>query len=121
MSRADYEIRTVGDVPMRVLDDFEGVTVTVDPVGSNIRVDQADEARFHGLLNALCREGFILVEVSRVSNNNFTPPHARMVMSSRTNTEAKDEDPQGQVRGAEVGKTTDVSPEGHAPRAPARA
>ena len=65
MSRAAYEIRAVGDVPARVLQDFEGVTVTADPVGSTIRADLADEAELHGVLDALRRGGFDLVEVRR--------------------------------------------------------
>ncbi|WP_426244829.1 hypothetical protein [Nocardioides sp. LHG3406-4] len=65
MSRAAYEIRAVGEVPPRVLEDFEGVTVTVDVAGSTIRADLADEAELHGVLEALRREGFLLVDVRK--------------------------------------------------------
>ena len=65
MSRAAYEIRAAGEVPSRLLEDFAGVTVAVDPVGTTIRADLADEAELHGLLDALRREGFALMDVRR--------------------------------------------------------
>ncbi len=65
MSRAAYEIRAAGEVPAHLLDDFAGVTVRVDPVGTTIHVDLADEAELHGLLDALTREGFSLVDLRR--------------------------------------------------------
>ena len=57
MSRAAYEIRAAGEVPARLLEDFAGVTVTVDPVGTTIHADLADEAELHGLLDALTPRG----------------------------------------------------------------
>ena len=65
MSRAAYEIRAAGEVPAQLLDDFVGVTVVVDPVGTTIHADLADEAELHGLLDALRREGFPLIDVRR--------------------------------------------------------
>ena len=65
MSRAAYEIRAVGEVPRRVLEDFEGVTVSIDPAGTTIHATLADEAELHGLLDALSRGGFVLVDVRR--------------------------------------------------------
>jgi len=65
MSRAAYEIRAAGEVPAHVLEDFEGVFVTIDVAGSTIRADLADEAELHGVLDALRREGFELVDVRR--------------------------------------------------------
>ncbi len=65
MSRAAYEIRAVGNVPAELLEDFAGVRVATDPAGTTIRADLADEAELHGLLDALRREGFALVEVHR--------------------------------------------------------
>ena len=65
MARAAYEIHAVGEVPSRVLEDFEGVTVTIDVAGSTIRADLADEAELHGVLDALHRGGFDLVDVRR--------------------------------------------------------
>ena len=65
MSRAAYEIRAAGEVPPRLLEDFAGVTVTPDPIGTTIRADLADEAELHGVLDALRREGFALMDVHR--------------------------------------------------------
>ncbi|MET0952881.1 MAG: hypothetical protein ABWX57_06315 [Aeromicrobium sp.] len=65
MTRAAYEIRAVGAVPTRLLEDFPGVTVTMDVTGSLIRAELADEAELHGLLAALRREGFPLVDVRK--------------------------------------------------------
>ena len=65
MSRAAYEIRAVGEVPGAMLEDFEGVTVSVDPAGTTIHAVLADEAELHGLLDALRRGGFLLVDVRR--------------------------------------------------------
>ena len=62
---AAYEIRAVGDVPSELLDDFEGATVSVDPGGVTIHVVLGDDAELHGLLAALSREGFALVDVRR--------------------------------------------------------
>ncbi|GAA0974042.1 hypothetical protein ENKNEFLB_00187 [Nocardioides aquaticus] len=65
MSRAAYEIHAAGEVPSAVLEDFEGVTVALDVAGTTIRADLADEAELHGVLDALRREGFVLVDVRR--------------------------------------------------------
>ena len=65
MSRSAYEIRAVGEVPRDLLDDFVGATVSFDPGGSTIHVVLGDEAELHGLLAALNREGYALVDVRR--------------------------------------------------------
>ena len=65
MSRAAYEISTVGEVPQRVLEDFPGVTGSPDIAGSIIRAELMDESELHGVLNALRRGGFALVDVRR--------------------------------------------------------
>jgi hypothetical protein len=65
MSRASYEIRAVGNVQATILEDFTGITVTPDPAGSTIHVELADEAQLHGVLEALRRAGFPLVDVRR--------------------------------------------------------
>ncbi|MDZ5623055.1 hypothetical protein SFC88_19610 [Nocardioides sp. HM23] len=65
MSRAAYEIRAVGEVPRELLDDFEGMTVSANPAGTTIHVVLGDEAELHGLLEALSREGFVVVDVHR--------------------------------------------------------
>lgn len=69
MSRAAYEIRTVGEVPARLLEDFEGVTVNIDVAGSTIHADLPDDAALHGVLEALRREGYLLLEVRRESDD----------------------------------------------------
>jgi hypothetical protein len=74
MSRAAYEIRAVGSVPPGVLDDFAGITVTPDPAGSTIRIDLADEAELHGVLDALSRGGFVLIDVRREPNFDAVEP-----------------------------------------------
>lgn len=65
MSRSAFEIRAVGDVPPDLLEDFEGATVSVDPGGSTIHVVLGDDAELHGLLAALSRAGYALVDVRR--------------------------------------------------------
>lgn len=65
MSRAAYEIRAVGAIPPHLLDDFEGATVSVDPAGSTIHVLLGDDAELHGLLEAISREGYPLIDVRR--------------------------------------------------------
>lgn len=65
MSRAGYEIHAAGNVRPGVLADFEGVTVSSDPVGTTIIAELADEAELHGILDALRREGHLLLDVRR--------------------------------------------------------
>jgi hypothetical protein len=65
MSRSAYEIRVLGEVPSDLLLDFEHVTAWVDPVGTTMRVELADEAEMHGLLDALRRASLVLVDVRR--------------------------------------------------------
>lgn len=77
MSRAAYEIHAVGEVPSRLLEDFEGVTVAPDVAGSIIRADLADESELHGVLDALRREGFVLVDVRRETDWDQGPDAPR--------------------------------------------
>jgi hypothetical protein len=63
--RAAYEIRVMGEVPGALLEDFAGVELLVDAAGSTIHVVLGDEAELHGLLDALSRAGFLLVDVRR--------------------------------------------------------
>ena len=65
MSRVAYEIRVVGEVPPRLLEDFDTITVSADPAGATVRADLADQAELHGLLDALRRDGLTLVDVRR--------------------------------------------------------
>lgn len=76
MSRAAYEIRAVGSVPPDVLEDFAGITVTYQPAGSTIRADLADEAELHGVLDALRRGGFELIEMHRAPPFDPADPDA---------------------------------------------
>ena len=48
-----------------MLDDFDEATVLSDPAGSTIHVVLRDEAELHGLLEALSRGGFMLIDVRR--------------------------------------------------------
>jgi hypothetical protein len=65
MSRAAYEIRVTGDLPPRLSEDFERVTVSADGSGATLYADLIDQAELHGLLDALRRDGLALVEVRR--------------------------------------------------------
>jgi hypothetical protein len=65
MSRSAYEIRVLGVVPEELILDFEGVSFSVDPVGTTMRAELADEAELHGILDALRRAGLVLVDVRR--------------------------------------------------------
>jgi hypothetical protein len=65
MSRVAYQIRVTGDLPERFFEDFSRVTIAVDPVGTTLRADLTDQAELNGLLDALRRDGLVLVEVRR--------------------------------------------------------
>jgi hypothetical protein len=65
MSKAAYEIRVLGEIPPGVLDDFDRVTVSIDPIETAVRADLADEAELQGILDAIRRCGLVLVEVRR--------------------------------------------------------
>jgi hypothetical protein len=65
MSRVVYQIRVEGEVPDRFLEDFSGVAVAVDPIGTTLRANLADQAELNGLLAALRRLGVALLEVRR--------------------------------------------------------
>lgn len=65
MPRAVYEVRVRGEVPPTLLEDFGGVSASADPVTTTIRVDLADQAALHGLLNALRRADLVLLDVRR--------------------------------------------------------
>ena len=65
MSRIAYEIRVAGKVPPRLMEDFEKLTISVDPVGTTMIADLADETELHGILETLRRSGLVLVDVRR--------------------------------------------------------
>ena len=65
MSKAAYEIRVQGEIGPGVFDDFERVTVAVDPLETSLRAELVDEAELQGILDAIRRNGLVLVEVRR--------------------------------------------------------
>ena len=65
MSRVVYQIRVAGTLPDRFFDDFSRLTVAVDAVGTTLRADLTDQAELNGLLDALRRDGLVLLEVRR--------------------------------------------------------
>ena len=65
MSRVAYRIRVAGALPPRFFEDFSRVTVAGDEAGTTLLADLADMSELHGLLDALRREGLVLVEVRR--------------------------------------------------------
>ena len=65
MSRVAYRIRVAGAVPPRFFEDFSRVRVADDEGGSTLHADLADMSELHGLLDALRRDGLVLVEVRR--------------------------------------------------------
>jgi hypothetical protein len=65
MSRVAYQIRVAGSLPDRFFEDFSRLTVSVDPVGTTLRADLTDQAELNGLLDALRRDGLVLLEVRR--------------------------------------------------------
>ena len=65
MSKAVYEIRVLGEMPPRVLDDFDRVTVAVDPLETAVRAELVDEAELQGILDAIRRSGLVLIDVRR--------------------------------------------------------
>jgi hypothetical protein len=65
MSKAAYEIRVLGELPPRALDDFERVTVSVDPIETVLRAELADEAELQGILDSIRRCGLVLLDVRR--------------------------------------------------------
>ena len=65
MPKAAYEIRVLGEIPPGVFDDFERVTVAIDPIETALRAELVDEAELQGILDAIRRNGLVLVEVRR--------------------------------------------------------
>jgi hypothetical protein len=83
MSRVVYQIRVAGALPDRFFEDFSRVTVAVDPVGTTLRADLTDQAELNGLLDALRRDGFVLLEIRREQDfGTETDRHAHEPESS---------------------------------------
>jgi len=72
MTRIAYEIRVEGDLPARLLEDFDSLTIVADPTGTVMRAFLSDEAELHGILDALRRGGVVLVDVRREQESD--PP-----------------------------------------------
>jgi hypothetical protein len=66
VTRIAYEIRVAGVVPDSVLEELEGLTSTVQPVGTILYGPVPDEAALHGILNRLHAFGLRLIEVRRL-------------------------------------------------------
>ena len=66
MPKAAYEIRVLGEIPPRVLDDYERVTSSIDPLETTLSAEAVDEAELQGILEAIRRSGLVLVDVRRV-------------------------------------------------------
>jgi hypothetical protein len=65
MPRTAYQIRVAGEVPLAVLENFEGVRSLTTSTSTLLQADLADPAALHGLLSALRREGLELLDVRR--------------------------------------------------------
>ncbi|HWM73949.1 MAG TPA: hypothetical protein VNQ53_09420 [Nocardioides sp.] len=72
MTRIAYEIRVEGDLPARLLEDFDSLTIVSDPAGTIMRAFLSDEAELHGILDALRRDGLVLIDVRREQESD--PP-----------------------------------------------
>ncbi len=70
MTAIGYEIRIAGPVPDALLEELEGVRVTVEPVTTMLRGPVADQSALHGIINRLQGLGLELLEVRRL------PPEA---------------------------------------------
>jgi hypothetical protein len=66
MPKAAYEIRVLGEIPPRVLDDYERVTSSIDPLETTLRAESVDEAELQGILDAIRRCELVLMDVRRV-------------------------------------------------------
>ncbi len=65
MPRVAYQIRVAGTPPDQFFEDFSRVTVVSDPGGTTLRADVTDQAELNGLLDALRRDGVVLLELHR--------------------------------------------------------
>ncbi len=72
MTRIAYEIRVEGDLPARLLEDFDSLTIVAGPSGTIMRAFLSDEAELHGILDALRRGGLVLVDVRREQESDLS-------------------------------------------------
>jgi hypothetical protein len=83
MSRVAYRIRVAGAVPPRFFEDFSRVSVATDEAGTTLLADLADMSELHGLLDALRRDGLVLVEVRREHAFDPANPDAAIESTER--------------------------------------
>jgi hypothetical protein len=62
-----YEIRVTGQVPEDVLEEIEGVQVSLQPVETILRGSVADQAALHQVIARLQGLGLELTEVRRLT------------------------------------------------------
>jgi hypothetical protein len=67
MNVLDFEIRVTGRLPEDVLEEIEGVRVSVLPVETILRGSVSDQAALHQLISRLQALGLELTEVRRLS------------------------------------------------------
>jgi hypothetical protein len=67
MTAFEYEIQVEGLVPADVLEEFEGLRIVVQPVGTILRGAVADQAALRGMSNRRQGLGLELVEVRRLT------------------------------------------------------
>lgn len=65
MGGTTYEIRAAGEVASDVLEDFDVLAIRVDASATTIRAFLKDDAELGGLLEAINRAGYVLLEVQR--------------------------------------------------------
>jgi hypothetical protein len=68
-SSSSYEIRVEGKLPPEILLDFEQLTADVEPVGTVLHGQLADQAALYGLLARLEVFGVQVVEVRRLHDD----------------------------------------------------
>ena len=73
MTAFEYEIHVEGLVPVDLLEEFEGVRVTVQPVGTILGGAVADQGALHNLINRMQGLGLELVEVRRLRKGCAAP------------------------------------------------
>jgi len=67
MKILDYQIRVTGRVPADVLEEIEGVQVTVQPMRTILRGSVPDQAALNQMINRLQGLGLELTEIRRLS------------------------------------------------------
>jgi hypothetical protein len=74
VTSSSYEIRVEGKLPPEVLLDFEQLTADVEPVGTVVHGQLADQAALYGLLARLEVFGVQVLEVRRLHDDQEAAP-----------------------------------------------